>query len=431
MSRRSIALVAVFLGALLVANIFVLAIWLPGRRTSEAKTQLAKSPPAASPVASISSAATTPADATATAGAINPAERASDFALERQITSRSGNIRINYFRNPKTKMRRVTVEDMHRPGASTVVSDSKRAVWILVSPDDQWIAVNERDAVAGSGVRLYRRQSDSSGRYVPVEGTEQGHSVQDMVWHAYADTTHAAPNTRRAVTVDAANWEDDSRKLNLSVAYLPTRENPDVPEPWSCSYDVISKQVEPIPGQPQAGADTAAANQDEQSGQEQGSRHEVAAASPPGASEGDANMATTDDDAELPGEKFPATRFDELTVSDVNESSLSEVTYAINEMYARHGAEFKDKKVTQQFSQFSWYKPQPGVTLDEAENQFSDLEKQNLKVLQRCRDAKIAATHRKSRPAHTENAEEETTGQKILRGIKAWQDAGAPLPPHP
>jgi hypothetical protein len=100
-------------------------------------------------------------------------------------------------------------------------------------------------------------------------------------------------------------------------------------------------------------------------------------------------------------------------------------------MYARHGADFKDKKVAEQFSEFSWYKRRPGVTSADVEAEFTDLEKENLKVLQRCRDAKVAAAHRKARPVHGEKVEEETTGQKILRGFRAWQDAGAPMPPHP
>jgi YARHG domain len=142
-------------------------------------------------------------------------------------------------------------------------------------------------------------------------------------------------------------------------------------------------------------------------------------------------QAQSADDAELPGERFPATRLDELTVPDVNESSLTDINYAINEMYARHGAEFKDRKIAREFSQLSWYQPRPGLGLDQIENEFSDLEKANVKVLRRCRDAKIAASHRKSRPVRGENAEEETTGQKILRGIQTWRDFGAPLPPHP
>jgi hypothetical protein len=238
------------------------------------------------------------------------------------------------------------------------------------------------------------------------------------------------------VTIDATGWENDSRKLDVSVAYLPAPDNPDVPEPWRCAYDVASKQVEPTPDQPVAASATANGPTGDQDNsqlgatQEEGPEQEPAAADSSAKNEQDANMDTADD-VELPGEKFPATRMDELAVPDVNESSLSEITYAINEMYARHGAEFKDKKVADQFSEFSWYKRRPGVTLADAEAEFNDLEKQNLKVLQRCRDAKVAASRRKSRPARGERAEEETTGQKILRGIQTWHDLGAPMPPHP
>jgi len=137
------------------------------------------------------------------------------------------------------------------------------------------------------------------------------------------------------------------------------------------------------------------------------------------------------DDNEFPGEKFPATRLDELTVSDVSESSLSDITYAVNEMFARHGAEFKDKKVTKQFEQFSWYTPRPGLTFDDIETEFSDLEKQNLKVLGRCRDAKLSVAKHKSRPVRAQPVQEESVGEKVMRGIRAWQDAGGPMPPHP
>jgi hypothetical protein len=69
--------------------------------------------------------------------------------------------------------------------------------------------------------------------------------------------------------------------------------------------------------------------------------------------------------------------------------------------------------------------------LDEIETEFSDLEKQNLKVLDRCRDAKLAAAKHKSRPVRAQPAQEESVGEKVMRGIRAWQDAGAPMPPHP
>ena len=439
MSRRAIALIGVFLGALVIANIIVVAIWLPNRKTGAAKREASNSTSVTSPATSASS----PPNNTSPAATVGPtsgnaAQPAVGFALERQLTSPSGHIRIKYFRDPKTKMRRIALEDVRRSGTDAVLCESKHTLWALVSPDDQWIAVNERNAADGGGIRLYHRESDSSLRYLPAEGSgPQGHTLQDTVWLSYISATHADPNTpRRGVTVDATGWEGDSRKLNLSVAYLPAPDNPDVPEPWSCSYDLASKQVEPTSDQPVApsamGNGPTGDQDDSQLGatQEQGPEQESAAADSSAINEQDANMDTAAD-AELPGEKFPATRLDELTVPDVNESSLSEITYAINEMYARHGADFKDKKVAEQFSEFSWYKRRPGVTSADVEAEFTDLEKENLKVLQRCRDAKVAAARRKSRPVRGEKAEEETTGQKILRGFRAWQDAGAPAPPHP
>jgi len=136
-------------------------------------------------------------------------------------------------------------------------------------------------------------------------------------------------------------------------------------------------------------------------------------------------------DNEFPGEKFPATRLDELTAPDVNESSLDEINYAINEMFARHGAEFKDKKTSKQFSEFSWYQPRAGLTTAQAEKDFSDLERANLKVLERCRDAKIAISRRGTHSVRGSRVEEESTGTKILRGLRTWQDMGGPIPPHP
>jgi len=194
----------------------------------------------------------------------------------------------------------------------------------------------------------------------------------------------------------------------------------------------VSKRVEAAPDQLAPGANTAAAYQqgEEAGSPAEGPEQEITAGNHASEDAQD-SQAESANDAELPGERFPATRLDELTVPDANESSLADINYAINEMYARHGAAFTDRKVARDFSQFSWYKPRPGFSLDQIESEFSDLEKANLKVLRRCRDAKVAAAHRQSRPVRGENAEEETTGQKILREFRTWQDFGAPKPPHP
>ena len=281
--------------------------------------------------------------------------------------------------------------------------------------------MNQRQG-AGGGLRLYRRSGTSSVQYDLVEGIgPQNSQLQETIWQSYLQAMHADRGTpRRGATTDATGWENDSRKLDVSVVFLSTPQNPDVPEPWRCTYDVASKQIEPAPDQP------APAAMADNSANEQASDQSDAVA------ENVENSKTANaEDSEFPGEKFPATRLDELTVSDVNESSLSEIKYAINEMFARHGAEFEDKKVTKQFEQFPWYNPRPGLSFDDIETEFSDLEKQNLKVLGRCRDAKLAAAKHKSRPVRGQSVHEESVGEKVMRGIRNWQDSGAPVPSWP
>ena len=415
MSRRAVILVVVFLGALLAGNLVILGIWLPLWKNRAANVQSGNRTIASSPA---TPSETTNHTSVAPAGTAAPR---SDLVLERQIGSPSGNLQIKYFRDRKTKIRRIAVEDAHRPGVTSVLCESKQPAWALVSPDDQWIAVNQRQG-AGGGVRLYRRNGTSSVQYDPVEGTGQQNSqLQDMIWQSYLQAMHADLDTpRRGATIDATGWENDSRKVDVSVVFLSTPQNPDVPEPWRGTYDVASKQIESAPDQP---VSTQVADN---SASEQASEQSDAV----GENVQNSETANSEEN-EFPGERFPATRLDELSVSDVSESSLSDINYAINEMFARHGAEFKDKKVTKQFEQFSWYKPRSGLSLDEIETEFSDLEKENLKVLGHCRDAKLAAAKHKSQPVRAQPAQEESVGEKVMRGIRAWQDAGGPMPPHP
>jgi YARHG domain-containing protein len=410
MSRRAIVVVVASIGAIIIVNIVVLAFWLPRRTNSSAKVEQVNPATALVPGPAQSVASGTVPPARSSAPGPSAVEQPAGFAIERQVVSASGNLRIKYLRDRKTKLRRITVEDARRPEMSAVLCESKHTAWAVVSPDDQWIAIDERPGPDGGGARLYHRNG-SSVRYDPAS---RGPDLQDAIWKVYLSATHGDLNTpRRGVTIDATAWENDSRKLDISVAYLPSTDQPDVPEPWSCTYDVVTQHVEPAPDQSTADLENADAQPPDQNvTQPDGAQQEVAQR------EDDTEQA----DTELPGEKFPATREEELAVPDVNESSLSDITYAINEMFARHGAEFKDKKVTKEFSQFPWYQPRPGSTYDQIEKEFSDLEKENLKVLSRCRDAKLAAAHRKSRPVRGE----EPTSEQIMRGI--LQGIGNGLP---
>jgi hypothetical protein len=420
MSRRGMVVIGIFLACLLIANIAVVALWLPRRNNAETRTISSSPPPSSSSLVPPAQSPVQPAPAQALAASTPVAS--ANFALERQVTSASGKVRVKYLRDPKSKLRQVAVEDTSQPNATTVLYQSQRPAWALISPDDQYVVVNERTA-EGGGAALYRRAADKNGHFAPEGGESSKDMLKDKVWRAFLEATHADLNSpRKNVTIDATGWENGSPKLDLSVSYLATPANPDVPEPWDCTYNLVSKQVEPVSGQPSG--DTAANEPSlvDREGSEPASAessNQAAEANQSGLEDAGAGNNETAQGDEYPGEKFPATRLDELTVPDVNESDLSEINYAINEMLARHGSEFKDKNIAKQFSQFSWYQPRSGLTTREIEQDFSDLEKSNLKVLERCRDAKLAAAHRKSRPTRGQRVRDDDgpNGEQIMHRV--------------
>lgn len=89
-----------------------------------------------------------------------------------------------------------------------------------------------------------------------------------------------------------------------------------------------------------------------------------------------------------PGERFPETRLRLLQSDEVKTWPQDKLRYAINEMFARHGAEFADQKIGAWFRQFSWYDPQPNVTFDQIEAAMPPIEQQNVKLLAYFRDLK-------------------------------------------
>jgi hypothetical protein len=127
--------------------------------------------------------------------------------------------------------------------------------------------------------------------------------------------------------------------------------------------------------------------------------------------------APAEESSDLEGEKFPATREEPITTADANELELSDIRYAINEMLARHGANFKDARLRETFAGFSWYQPRTDLSLEEIENEFSDVEKHNIAVLRRCRDAKIAAARRQERKPIRGEPVEEPDAQRALRDL--------------
>ncbi len=87
------------------------------------------------------------------------------------------------------------------------------------------------------------------------------------------------------------------------------------------------------------------------------------------------------------GETYPETRSIRLTHADASRLSNDQIRHAINEMFARHGADFGKETIKNQFRRFPWYTPRSGVSFEQIESRdFSDIERTNLKLLGSVRD---------------------------------------------
>ena len=335
--------------------------------------------------------------------------------VERQMLTPSGNLRVRYLRDREHNLRQVSIQDAHNPANETVLAQFKRNAWLVVSPNDDWIVLQNRDRAA-RGVQLFHRVSLTPLKYeVPAELQANGSSLQERIWESYLQATQQDSPDPGQVTIDATSWAPDSQKVTFTITPVPTKNSAAGPAAWSCLFDVKAKQVEPAAeevaegpqDQPENGA-PAEMTSDESAGV---TGEDSAAGEETGGAEADQPPQ------ELEGEKFPATRQEEITVEDANELELADVKYAIFEMFARHGAEMQDAKMKATFSEFPWYQPQPGLSFDKAEKEFSEIEKHNLAVLRRAREAKIAAARRPERRAIRGEQVEEPSGEQVIQGV--------------
>jgi hypothetical protein len=422
MNCRWIAVPVVVRARVLAACILGLLVLAPCWTKSAADTGPAQKGPAeAAPPAPVAGSQAQPVAHHQPAPPPAPA----GMRLERQVLTPSGNLRIEYMRDRQKGIRQIALQDAHNPSNTTVLAQYKRNAWVVVSPNDEWVVLNSRDG-AESGAQLYHRVSAAPLKYEVPEGLRgNGGGLQDAVWQSYLGDTQQAANTDRSrVTIDGIAWEPDSHKISLSVAPVATKDDAALPEPWTCTYDVTTKQIEPPPAVaegPANGSGSGAPNESADAQDRTGATTQGAEASSP-----------AEESTEMDGEKFPATREEPVTIADANELELSDIRYAINEMLARHGANFRDPKIKKTFSEFSWYEPRTDVSPDEIEkSEFSDVEKQNIAVLRRCRDAKIAAARRPQRKAiRGEPVDQESEGERAVRGLlQGVSDAVNGTPP--
>lgn len=109
------------------------------------------------------------------------------------------------------------------------------------------------------------------------------------------------------------------------------------------------------------------------------------------------------------GEIHPETRSKIIVESNVSNWSKEQIQFAINEMFARHGLYFKKIETRDLFTQYSWYRPDPALSMDKIEEKFSEIEKRNLKLLG---DLRNKPTSDGQTLASTDKGASEITSQK-------------------
>ncbi|MEP7016075.1 MAG: YARHG domain-containing protein [Verrucomicrobiota bacterium] len=101
------------------------------------------------------------------------------------------------------------------------------------------------------------------------------------------------------------------------------------------------------------------------------------------------SFATPETAPAFPGERYPDTRSRVFVAGELQSWSTDQLQYAINEIFARHGGDFPDKKeVREYFGQFAWYHPHRGSSLDQIEASLPYVEQQNVKILGEVRNIK-------------------------------------------
>ena len=188
----------------------------------------------------------------------------------RQVLSPSGKLRIQYMRDREKGLRQIALQDARNSANTTVLAQYKRNAWAVISPDDEWIVLNNRDGAA-AGAQLYHRTSAAPLKYeVPPELRGVGAGLQDVVWQNYlADTQQGADTDRSHVTIDGIAWEPDAHRVTLSVAPIASKNDTALPEPWTCVYDVTAKQIE-APAEVAEGTEDAAPNESAEASEDDG-----------------------------------------------------------------------------------------------------------------------------------------------------------------
>lgn len=83
---------------------------------------------------------------------------------------------------------------------------------------------------------------------------------------------------------------------------------------------------------------------------------------------------------------FPSSGFKLLTTADLKGKTAKELALGRNEIYARHGREFKTKEYQNYFNGCSWYSPNPSYDYSDDSNNLNSIERENAKFIKEYED---------------------------------------------
>jgi hypothetical protein len=396
-SPRALVIGGVALALILLVNIVVLTIYLPRLVRPPAAPQTAAAAPASPLNPGPSSTNPPPAKHVA---------KPEGDVVQRSEVSPSGNIRVKYARRKGGPVRQIIIEPAAGLGDSKVLFEHQRNAWVVISPNDEWIALNNRPKPGESHLTLYRRTRPNTVDFAPAEDIAvEGLPLEDAVWNHYVEAMGLPPNTpREAATIDAVRWENDST-LTISVAVTPLADDDKVPPPWTCTFNVGSDQLEATEETAQA-----VALQEGQTTDASGPNFTGSTAVPDNLLRGN-----------FPGERFPATRLRVLEEDEVSTWPGENIRYALNELYARRGYDFSDNAEQRRlFAKMSWYRPRPG-SMEEIDKDFSSVEKENVDLLAKFRSVK-QSQRRQAKSSRAQRSATPGPGEKFWQAFKdGWR----------
>jgi hypothetical protein len=117
---------------------------------------------------------------------------------------------------------------------------SEEAAYVLFSPDEKWLVINERGHLNDASARLYRRVRPDDVEFAEANSNDTpGESLADGGWRFYLKEVNLPESTaREQVRLSGIEWSRDSTGVKLRFDSFGPNGQKIVPVPYVCNYMV-------------------------------------------------------------------------------------------------------------------------------------------------------------------------------------------------